>query len=421
MLQLIWNTIAYSGMTRVRDESEQKNVLLLNTLSVLITVFTVIVTGVSVYILPSEMSAFGRLALGYAVLLPLVLLLNGKGLRTLARLFFVVSGLLFMGGMSYWMGKGANFHFYLFSVAIVTFYIFPPRQRPLMYLFSLLAMIQLVVLHIYLLDPSPYFPLEADTLHLIGVVNLAATAFLVMSLSAYISRVYEVAETYLHLERSKSEKLLLNILPASIVEKLRESPETIAERFEECTILFSDIVGFTEMSHTMSPVDLVALLNRIFSEFDDLAEKHGLEKIKTIGDAYMVVGGLPEPSQEHAERVARFALDMLDVVRRYREKENMPLEIRIGMASGDAVAGVIGKKKFVYDLWGKSVNTASRMESSGVPGKVQVTEKTYALLREKFHLEKRGLVELKGMGEVISYLLLAEQERDVGGSSPSVG
>ncbi|MCB1137711.1 MAG: adenylate/guanylate cyclase domain-containing protein [Leptospiraceae bacterium] len=408
MLQLLWNTIAYSGMTLVRDESEQKNVLLLNTLSVLLTVFTLVFTVINMVILPPALDSLAKAPLLYLLFLPLVLWLNGRGHRTVARLIFTLSAMVFMGAMSYWMGKQAYFHFYLFSVAVVSFYIFPGRQRAIMYALALLAMVQLVLSHIYLPDPSPHFPVAQEVLFMIGVANLSGTAFLVMALSAYISRVYEVAESYLHLEREKSEKLLLNILPAPIVEKLRESPETIAERFEECTILFSDIVGFTEMAGRMSAVEVVSLLNRIFSEFDDLAEKHGLEKIKTIGDAYMVVGGLPEPHEDHAEKVARFSLDMLAVVQKYRNEEELPLEIRIGIASGDAVAGVIGKKKFVYDLWGSSVNTASRMESSGLPGRVQVTESTYTLLREKFRFEDRGPIELKGMGAVQSYLLLGE-------------
>ena len=151
-----------------------------------------------------------------------------------------------------------------------------------------------------------------------------------------------------------------------------------------------------------------SLLNEIFSKFDDLAEKHNLEKIKTIGDAYMVVGGLPEPNEKHAENVAQFALEMLDVIREYRQKSNIPLELRIGINSGAAVAGVIGKKKFIYDLWGDSVNTASRMESHGLPGQIQVSESTYTLIKDLFEFENRGRMEVKGLGLVQSYLLTAK-------------
>ena len=162
------------------------------------------------------------------------------------------------------------------------------------------------------------------------------------------------------------------------------------------------------MSKSMPAVSVVSLLNEIFSRFDDLAEKYNLEKIKTIGDAYMVVGGLPEPDENHVEKIASFALEMLDVIRDYRQKNNVPLELRIGINSGAAVAGVIGKKKFIYDLWGDSVNTASRMESHGLPGQIQVSESTYIRIKHLFQFEDRGKMEVKGLGLVRSYLLTAK-------------
>jgi adenylate cyclase len=187
---------------------------------------------------------------------------------------------------------------------------------------------------------------------------------------------------------------------------LRDHSDTFADRYENCTILFSDFVGFTELTKTMPAVEIVSLLNEIFSEFDDLADKHGLEKIKTIGDSYMVVGGAPEPDNFHAENVASFALEILGIIEKYKIKYNLPLEIRVGINSGDAIAGVIGKKKFIYDLWGDSVNIASRMESYGVPGKIQVTEFTHSLLKGKFQFEEIKTLEVKGLGTIKSYMLL---------------
>jgi adenylate cyclase len=418
MFQLIWNAIAYSGMALVKDESEQKNVLLLNTLSILIPTFTVLFTGLSglVFSLLFEnvwTMPYWQLPLLFSFSLLPVLSLNGKGRRNLARFYFGTATLLFVGFQTWRMGPETNFHFYLIATALVQFFIFPATMRPWMYFMGGLAVLELVALHVFLPRESSFELVSAEVVTWMANTNLIVAASLICFLAAYATRVYEIAESYLHMERSKSEKLLLNILPGPIIEQLRERPETIAERFEECTILFSDLVGFTEMSHRLSAVEVVRLLNDIFSEFDDLAEAHGLEKIKTIGDAYMVVGGLPHPNADHAEGVARFALDMLRVVRNYRERNDIPLEIRIGMASGDAVAGVIGKKKFVYDLWGQSVNTASRMESSGLPGRVQVTESTYRLLKDKFSFEERGPVELKGMGTVNSYILLPEKAASV--------
>jgi len=218
------------------------------------------------------------------------------------------------------------------------------------------------------------------------------------------------AEEALRAETEKSERLLLNILPSAIANRLKQDQGYIADSFPEVTVLFADIVGFTELSTRLSPTELVAILNEIFSEFDRLAEKHGLEKIKTIGDAYMVVGGLPTPSPNHAEAIAEMALDMQTEIAQFNTSTSQSFSIRIGINSGPVVAGVIGIKKFIYDLWGDTVNTASRMESHGIPGRIQVTASTYNLLREKFLFEERGAISIKGKGEMITYLLTGRKK-----------
>ena len=206
-------------------------------------------------------------------------------------------------------------------------------------------------------------------------------------------------------ERERSEQLLLNILPAPIAERLKTSEESIAEHSDGVTVLFADIVGFTPLSARKTPRALVELLNRIFSEFDALADAHGLEKIKTIGDAYMAVAGLPQPWPDHAPRAARMALAMLDVTARVSAETGEKLALRIGLHSGPVVAGVIGRRKFTYDLWGDTVNTASRMESHGVPGAIHCTEATASLLQGAFQLQARGAMEVKGKGEMLTFLL----------------
>ena len=207
-------------------------------------------------------------------------------------------------------------------------------------------------------------------------------------------------------ERARSERLLLNILPAPIAERLKSSEDAIAEHSDGVTVLFADIVGFTPLSANKTPQALVELLNRIFSEFDALADAHGLEKIKTIGDAYMAVAGLPNPWPDHAPRAARMALAMLDVTARVAAETGEQLALRIGLDSGPVVAGVIGRRKFTYDLWGDTVNTASRMESHGVPGAIHCTEATAMLLKGAFHLQPRGAMAIKGKGEMNTFLLL---------------
>jgi len=214
------------------------------------------------------------------------------------------------------------------------------------------------------------------------------------------------AMRFLDKERERSERLLLNILPAPIAERLKASGDAIAEHSDGVTVVFADIVGFTPLSASKTPRALVELLNRIFSEFDALADAHGLEKIKTIGDAYMAVAGLPNPWPDHAQRAARMALAMLDVTARVAAETGEKLALRIGMHSGPVVAGVIGRRKFTYDLWGDTVNTASRMESHGVPGAIHCTEAAALLLRGAFQLQARGAMEIKGKGEMHTFLLL---------------
>src|SRR5919199_1813906 len=214
---------------------------------------------------------------------------------------------------------------------------------------------------------------------------------------------------YLH---EQSEQLLLNILPEPIAQQLKRYPSIIADSFEAVSVLFADIVGFTEFSARTSPKDLVKILNLIFSKFDQLAERHGLEKIKTIGDSYMVVAGVPSPHPDHASAIAQMALDMQAEMVKVSDETGEAFKLRIGINSGPVVAGVIGIKKFFYDLWGDTVNVASRMESQGVDGAIQVTAATYQLLRDKYLFEERGVIFVKGKGDMTAYLLTGRQFDD---------
>ncbi|QKQ76478.1 adenylate/guanylate cyclase domain-containing protein [Nostoc sp. TCL240-02] len=213
------------------------------------------------------------------------------------------------------------------------------------------------------------------------------------------------ARKAMELAQQKSERLLLNILPGMIAEQLKQQPTTIADSFMEVTVLFADIVGFTELSARTSPTELVEFLNTIFCLFDQLAEVHGVEKIKTIGDAYMAVAGLPNQSNDHASAIANMALDMQNSIAIFNAENNQLFSIRIGISTGPVVAGVIGLKKFAYDLWGDTVNTASRMESHGIAGSIQVCEATYQLLKDKYLFHKRGLIQVKGKGKMMTYIL----------------
>jgi guanylate cyclase len=252
------------------------------------------------------------------------------------------------------------------------------------------------------LAPASYelTPQEAAfhfTFNTIGFV-----AFLYLSTRYFVSRI--------DFEKARSDRLLLNVLPAPIAERLKKDEGVIADRFESVTVLFTDIVGFTPLSAKLPARELVLLLDEIFSAFDRLADQHGLEKIKTIGDAYMAVGGLPEPTKDHAPRVARAALAMLEFIDRFSRERNLALSVRVGLHSGEVAAGVIGRKKFSYDLWGDTVNTASRMESHGAPGRVHMSEPTRALLGDEFRCSDRGPIQVKGKGEMRCYWLDRDEE-----------
>jgi adenylate cyclase len=224
-----------------------------------------------------------------------------------------------------------------------------------------------------------------------GLTYMIAAAFLFMYL--------------LEMARQRADDLLLNILPDPVAKRLKEGAGTIADSFSEVTVLFADIVDFTRLCSGVDPVDVVDMLNAIFSEFDDLAEKYGLEKIKTIGDAYMVAAGLPEPRADHCEVTAAFAVDVLKAVSKYTAWNNEPIRLRIGINAGPVVAGVIGHHKFIYDLWGDAVNTASRMESNGLANVIQVTRAVRDKLRGKYEFEEREPIYVKGKGEMVTYLM----------------
>jgi len=209
----------------------------------------------------------------------------------------------------------------------------------------------------------------------------------------------------LQAEQKKSESLLLNILPAVIAERMKAGEVNIADNHPEATVLLADLVGFTTLSAHIRPTEVVQFLNEIFSSFDELAEQYGLEKIKTIGDAYMVAGGLPLPREDHAEAIAAMALDMQNVVEEFNEQYSTSIRLRAGICTGPVVAGTIGRRKFAYDLWGETVNTACRLEATGRAGAIQVSQSTYELLKDKFQFESKHLVEMKDSGEQFAYWL----------------
>ncbi len=253
---------------------------------------------------------------------------------------------------------------------------------------------------------GPVWPLPSWFTSTMLALNIAVGGTIMFTLLAVFARQRGDALAALRLEQAKAENLLLNILPRSIADKLKAQTQPIADQFGSASILFADVADFTPWSQGLAPAEVVGHLNRLFSHFDDLAERHGLEKIKTIGDCYMVAAGVPTPRPDHAPALALMALDMLEAMRSADVVGHLGLELRVGINSGPVVAGVIGRKRFLYDVWGDAVNTASRMESHGTPGRIQITRATYELLADEFECEPRGPIAVKGKGEIEAWYLI---------------
>jgi adenylate cyclase len=237
-------------------------------------------------------------------------------------------------------------------------------------------------------------------------LNIAVGGTIMFLLLAVFASQRRDALAALRLEQAKAENLLLNILPRSIADRLKAETQPIADQIGSASILFADVVDFTPWSERLAPAEVVGFLDHLFSHFDELAERHGLEKIKTIGDCYMAAAGVPTPRPDHARALALMGLDMLEAMQADGGVGHLGLELRVGINSGPVVAGVIGRKRFLYDLWGDAVNTASRMESHGAPGRIQISRATYELLADEFECEPRGTITVKGKGEIETWYLI---------------
>ena len=245
-------------------------------------------------------------------------------------------------------------------------------------------------------------------------LNVTVGGTIVFTLLAMFARQRRDALAALREEQAKAESLLLNILPQSIAERLKVETRTIADQFSSASILFADVVDFTPLADRLPPAEVVAVLDHLFSHFDELAERHGLEKIKTIGDCYMAAAGVPTPRPDHARTLALMALDMQAAMHSVDEVGHLGLELSVGINSGPVVAGVIGRKRFLYDLWGDAVNTASPMESHGTSGRIQITRATKELLADEFACEPRGTIPVKGKGEIEAWYLVGRRVNPAG-------
>ena len=295
---------------------------------------------------------------------------------------------------------------WLLPIPVQTVVAYKPRHGLTWFLVVSAILIVIASLQPYYLRTTNNLPSNVITaLYVINILGVGT--FILLAVYYYVWQ-NEILSRLVLSEQEKAEALLLNILPKEIAAILKNENRVIADQYDCASILFADVVNFTSMSAKMTPTELVELLNEAFSYFDTLVEKYGLEKIKTIGDCYMVAAGVPNPHSDHAHILTSFAIDIRDYVSQH-EFHGKRLTFRIGLNSGPVVAGVIGRKKFIYDLWGDAVNTASRMESHGAGGVIQITGATYELIKDDFVCEPRGVVNVKGKGEMNVWYVLAKK------------
>jgi adenylate cyclase len=346
---------------------------------------------------------------GYVALVAVVLLVyrttNSFAItRTVILLSWLVLPLLlqlFLGGFN----SGSAAVLWAVAAPIGSLFV-APRQSPIWAGGFVTALLAAWVAEPWL---EPVTGISAEVIRTFFALNLTAVGIAVVLIVRDFLLRLQMARQELEFEKAKSDQLLLNVLPVSIAERLKGGEETIADRLDDVSIVFTDLVGFTPLSQDRSPAVIVDLLGEVTADFDRLVETHQMEKIRTAGDGYMAVGGAPESSPDHVQRAADLALDMLETIGKYTDFSGNRLRLRVGIDCGPVIAGVIGLKKFTYDVWGDTVNTASRMESHGVPGKIHVTERVRDRLQDSHRFEDRGLIEIKGKGPMRTFFLIGRQ------------
>jgi class 3 adenylate cyclase len=391
------------GRTPEMLPSEARYVVLTNIIASLGVVFTLAFAPILLvtrsWIYPALQVAY---SLGY---LP-VLWLNYRRHYVAATTWLLLGSHLLVVSQVLVEGGGFDVHLFFMLHAVLPFMVYAPRHTRLMLALSALAGADLVITIAFGRQLPQLGPAIASAdLKILRPVLVGGLFATLAACAYYARRATLIAEDALDRAHQRSEELLLNILPPSIATRLKLKPGTIADGFTEVTVLFADIVGFTTLAARLPPDRIVGLLNELFCTFDDLAGKLGLEKIKTIGDCYMIAGGLPEPRADHCEAVAEMGLEMLRLTDEFSAHVKENIAVRIGINTGPVVAGVIGKRKFIYDLWGDTVNTASRMESHGVPGMVQLSAASQERLASKYRMRARGVIDVKGKGAMETWFL----------------
>jgi len=341
----------------------------------------------------------------------LVFWINHRQHYLAARILLLVNGNIQIAGVAMAIGPAAGNILFLIPAAMSPFLYFSAPQRRYIFSAVLLSAVLWAAAEVtFAYDLSPW-KLDPALARWVNIATYGETMLACVLFLLYFSSENFRTESALSSEKERSDHLLLNILPQSIIPRLKSGETVIADRFDDITVMFADIAGFTPFAAKLTPEEVVDFLNRIFSSFDGLIETYRLEKIKTIGDAYMVVGGAPVANPAHLEAVLDMSLDLMEMLAN-RSRHGAPVTMRVGVHTGPAVAGIIGDKKWAYDLWGDTVNLASRLESHGVPGRIQVSEAVYARMNERYCFEPRGTIAVKGSGEMSTWFLTGRNRLD---------
>ncbi len=372
-----------------------------NIASILGAIFNVVWMLISIYLTDSSIIYGSNALLGIMFLI--VLIFNNKGWRVLATIWLTIASYTSVLLFLYLLGYSSGVSVICFLIIILPYMTFPRKARKLAHGFSILACLTMIGTVIFQSNINAHY--EGVDPYLSQVVNTSITGFICLALIWSLSVLIDRSEESLMTEQKKTDDLLYNILPVNVAKDLKETGKTIPKRHKNVTVLFTDFKGFTELVASISEITLVNELNDIFGRFDELVEDAGVEKIETIGDAYVAASGFGEGITEHALNCITAAQRMLDYLEERNRKHEIQWKMRVGIHSGPIVAGVVGKNKYRYDLFGDTINTASRMETSGEPGKINISGSTYQLVKNNINCEYRGKIHAKGKGELEMYFV----------------
>jgi len=403
----LWYHYVNAGDVPALSNEERKRLHLTNQVAMftaLMTVGYVAIFAVGQFLVPTIISIVAVLVYMH------VIHLNGIRRYKIARVILLLNGNLQISSIAFLIGRDSGTHLFLFAAILSPFLYYSIEKIKVPLFFSGLSVLLYVLLEISFYMAEPIIKLEPIISKAIYITTYLCCMLAVVTFAVYMYVENMISEGRLEEERQRSEKLLLNILPETIAARLKNGETPIADSYHNVSVLFSDIVGFTAIASKLSAQEAFALLTEIFTYFDSVIESLGVEKVRTVGDGCYVVSGVPQAREDHAQALAAVALGMMDFKRSSSSPLVQNMELRIGISSGPLIAGVIGNSKFQFDLWGDTVNTASRMESQGKSGRIQISEATYELIKDDFECESRGMIPIKGKDEMHTWFLVGHKK-----------